>query len=1195
MSRLKRWLRWWLPELQLYDVYQEYGWVQDDLPPLAPPAQPKRRPAVQHAMAPTPTAPPPESVVTHYETRRVHVRTAGSGPQTVPPSTTRANAADVDGIIARLSADLGRNLPLQKEATARLVAAVGRWLVGGVSSDRPAGILLLAGASGSGKSHVARHFAQALATLNLVVPTAYDEIDLAGYDGPQGVERLLRERLLPVAGTGQSRVYVFSSVSEASTELLSMLQDLCHTGETRVGGQVLSVDRCFVVLMSTATSLGHIQDRLGIGLWEKIQEQILLPSPNADRLASMAAHMVQAQSAEFYAQSQLRLSYLPEVFAAIGAWALDHGLHGHSVQALVDRIRMTLAELRVTGVLKAGQAEIAYSDGLYAKQGRQAHALQIDLRTVPADEGALGELDGIIGLAPVKDFVRALHRTVRLNMERRAMGLPTPAQALHMVFTGNPGTGKTTVARLIARAFRDAGVLRSGHLVEVTRQDLVAGYVGHTAPQVRAVVERSLGGVLFIDEAYTLVRDKHDSFGREAVDALVKAMEDNRDNLVVILAGYPKEMADLLDSNPGLRSRFPNHIEFPDYSNDELMAIMQRMAKGQGYQFGEGALDAAAAEVKRQNIPGRKDGGNARLVRNLLEQAIRRLAERLDGVAARGTADLTTLMPADFGHQEEAPDFDLEAEMSGIVGLDSVKELLRTLQKQVLVEERRRAANVGSAVRQSLNMLFVGNPGTGKTTVARLVARMLHRMSVLKSGHLVEVDRADLVAEYVGQTAGKTRTVIERALGGVLFIDEAYALSRGGDSFGQEAIDTLVKAMEEHREDLVVILAGYPREMKEFLQSNSGLRSRFPISVPFPDYSTDELVRISLLQIAGRGFRLEAGVEATLPVVIDRLGGAASGDAGNGRLVRNLVERLIRNQANRIADVTDPTPEELVTLTQADFGDEAPPQTPQSPLATLDEIVGLEEVKTFVRGLYSQLLVDKQRREAGLPVVERRTLHMVFKGNPGTGKTTVARLLAGMLKEMGLLRSGQLIEVDRSDLVAGYTGQTAIKTRERVAEALGGVLFVDEAYALVNDQRDSFGREALDTLVKAMEDHRDNLVVIFAGYSNEMDHMLRINPGVRSRFPNVITFHDYTVEELLAIARRFLGARRFHLTAEAERKLQELCARAVNDPEAGNARFVRNVVEQVERNQALRLASVPNASVDDLTTIIGADVEFAAR
>ncbi len=277
--------------------------------------------------------------------------------------------------------------------------------------------------------------------------------------------------------------------------------------------------------------------------------------------------------------------------------------------------------------------------------GRLAAGDDADVRAI------LGELDELVGLGRVKEVVRELHAFAEIQRRRGDLGLHTEPLALHMVFRGNPGTGKTTVARILGRMFKAIGILSKGHMLEVARADLVGEYIGHTAQKTREHVHRALGGVLFIDEAYALARGGEKDFGKEAIDTLVTEMEDHRDSLLLVLAGYRTEMDWFLRSNPGLRSRFPIHIDFPDYGVDELLRIADRMALGRQYQLGEEARARMRELLSAAGLQGRLGGGNARLVRNVVERAIRRQAVRLVRQGATRREDLMLLTGEDLGRE----------------------------------------------------------------------------------------------------------------------------------------------------------------------------------------------------------------------------------------------------------------------------------------------------------------------------------------------------------------------------------------------------------------------------------------------------------------------------------------------------------------------------------------------------------------
>ena len=542
-------------------------------------------------------------------------------------------------------------------------------------------------------------------------------------------------------------------------------------------------------------------------------------------------------------------------------------------------------------------------------------------------EEVLAELDSLVGLDEVKAEVRKLVNLAKVNEARRAQGLKVPPMSYHMVFTGNPGTGKTTVARIVARAFRALGIAKTGQLVETDRAGLVGTYAGETATKTNAKVDEAIGGVLFVDEAYQLVSGDNDNYGKEAIAALIKRMEDDRDKLIVVAAGYTDEMRDFLDANPGMRSRIARTIEFPDYSAAELAAIFRSMAKKNDFTLApdlEAGLDAAIAKLTARRD---RTFGNARFVRQLFEDATGRQANRL---AEEGNLDadaLKTLVLADLAVGERKADLhaptveEVLAELDALTGMKPVKEEVRRLIATVKANKLRAEKGVGGDVTMSYNFVFTGNPGTGKTTVARILGRAFRALGVLERANFVETDRSGLVAKYEGQTAAKTNKLIDSAAGGILFIDEAYQLNQGeNDQYGAEAVATLLKRMEDARGTMVVIIAGYKEEMKKFMAINSGLESRFNRTIEFPDYSAKELAEIYRSMAKKAKYTLSADTDHWLEPYISMLTKERGKSFGNARWARNLFEKSIERQALRVTELADPSPEELTTIRLKDLG-----------------------------------------------------------------------------------------------------------------------------------------------------------------------------------------------------------------------------------------------------------------------------------
>eukprot|EP00933_Yihiella_yeosuensis_P012361 TRINITY_DN12084_c2_g1_i1.p1 TRINITY_DN12084_c2_g1~~TRINITY_DN12084_c2_g1_i1.p1 ORF type:complete len:1217 (+),score=300.42 TRINITY_DN12084_c2_g1_i1:52-3651(+) len=763
-------------------------------------------------------------------------------------------------------------------------------------------------------------------------------------------------------------------------------------------------------------------------------------------------------------------------------------------------------------------------------------------------EKLMEKLDGLVGLSKVKAGMSELHAMVQFDQWRKLLLSEAESlmgQSFHMQFLGNPGTGKTIVARIVGELLVEMGVIKGSGgsdsngseepvFQEVSRADLVAGYKGQTAPKVSAAVEKAIGGVLFVDEAYSLTRSSKDSFGQEAVDTLIKEIEDKRDRMIAIFAGYEFEMESFFDSNPGFKSRVPFKFYFDDYTCSELHGISQIFLKNKELTVSASAdqwikrtIEFSTGCCESHNCQARRDNGNGRTVRNILEATYRNFARR------------------------SVPSLHVNKELSPV---------LKRAEKfaELKVKEKSK---------------FLLKYGT--ITYEKKLEKAYGQRALCSDRPICdETDDADLLA-MCGDASSRPSTTWKQLC------------SAAGDE---------LKRVEG--KDVALVSAA------------------MAVDVVLPTCYEDH-VDIDELELL-----LQRAVLAVSDSQWEELAESIeSGECG-------AVQRVISSMANLPA-----TAPRYDTLSIMRSSEKLAPV-----LAKLERLIGLENVKDTMSKLFGLVKLSSWRSALGLKSLLEQAFHMKFTGNPGTGKTIVARIVGEMLVKMGVIaipedviedlkaqakekakeekkkgmkdkKSAQkdegheeaksaletpmiFKEASRADLVASYVGQTAPKVEAVVKSARGGVLFIDEAYALVRKHGDSFGREAVDTLIKEMEDKRKEVVVILAGYEDEMETFFEANPGFKSRVPLTFRFEDYSCSELTKIGGLMMRSTGISMaeTSKKEASLEQLIAFSTGcckDPTAadcfpsrenGNGRTVRNLVESLSRAMATRIMSGSHSS-----------------
>ena len=806
-------------------------------------------------------------------------------------------------------------------------------------------------------------------------------------------------------------------------------------------------------------------------------------------------------------------------------------------------------------------------------------------------EDILRDLDRYIGMDEVKSAVREMAYSVQNAMQRAERGLGEQEKmSMHIILTGNPGTGKTTIARKLGEILASVGYLDSGHVVEVDRAKMVSPYQGETPKVVDRLCDKAMGGILFVDEAYTLAplsaAGERDNQGAQALEKLMKRMEDDRGKFIVIAAGYRMEMENLFRINPGFRSRFNYFLDIKDYTPDQLFQIMLVFAKDKKYIFSKEGEELAKKMITEMYNSRDKDFANGRTMRSLFDQICKKQAQRLQdaSIANMTNEELMTIKEEDIPY--EAPKSvdisDCLAKLDGLVGLTAVKKEVSNLASFLNLQIKRGETNTF----QGKHYVFTGNPGTGKTTVARIMADVFKTLGIVAKGQLVEADRSKLVAGFSGQTAIKTNQLVDQAMGGVLFIDEAYTLKSGdGDTFGSEAIDTLLKRLEDDRGKFICIVAGYTDQMHDFIDSNPGLKSRFTQTIHFDDYTPDELTEIFLNMAKGKNFNVDEETRAAIHRQFEQLYLRRDKNFGNAREARRVFDEAVERQSQRLVKLmNDPGFQEsdMFSLTTEDLpmaqSEAARPL--DEVLNELDEFVGMRSVKNSIRRLAVQSMFMKQRAAMGAGKVQQMAMNFILTGNPGTGKTSIARKMGEILQSMDILPTSRVLEVSRATLVGKYMGETPKIVNNMCDKAIGGILFIDEAYTL-SEGSDQYGKEAIDTLMKRMEDDRGKFVVIAAGYKDKMEIFLQINPGLASRFTHKLHIDDYNEDELLAIYKQMAQKEQYVLSQTAEFKALDTIYRMVlaKDESWGNAREMRNLLDSTIQKLSMRVSQMPSDQV----------------
>ncbi|PBK69035.1 P-loop containing nucleoside triphosphate hydrolase protein [Armillaria solidipes] len=793
-----------------------------------------------------------------------------------------------------------------------------------------------------------------------------------------------------------------------------------------------------------------------------------------------------------------------------------------------------------------------------------------------ASNQAIDAIMEMVGLEAVKKQI--LRIKAKIDVSKR-QNTDMSKERFNIVLLGNPGTGKTTVARHYVKFLASLQVLPGLAFEETTGSRLANDGVQGAKKLIEGVINAG-GGAIFVDEAYQLAGE-HNFQGSQVLDFLLAEMENNVGRIVFILAGYNKQMEKFFEHNPGLPSRVPHSLQFEDYKDGELLLMLEKTlhkkyAGRLKVEDGVRGLYGRIAVRRLGRGRGKEGFGNARALENMVQKITDRQAERLHTERRAGHLpdDLLLLKEDLIGPDPSEAIVHSESwtKLKGLIGLASVKESIQGLYDTIQLNYQRELQEQ-EPMQSPLNRVFLGSPGTGKTTVAKLYGKILADLGLLSNGEVVVKNPADFVGSALGESEKNTKAILATTVGKVLIIDEAYGLYGGGttgqqsDPYKTAVIDTIVAEVQSTLgEDRCVLLLGYKQQIVEMFQNvNPGLSRRFAIedAFYFDDFSTDELSQI--LDFKLKDQNLQATVEAK-KVALEVLNRAKiRPHFGNAGEVENLLSKAKTNYISRIRG-TQPSVVDTV-FQPADFD----PDFDRGSHAddNLDDlfkdVVGCDGIVSKLRKY--QKTASAGRRK-GHDVRDLIPTSFVFKGPPGTGKTTTARKMGQVYFDMGFLSRPDVIECSASDIIAQYVGQTGPLVRKMFDKALGQVLFIDEAYRL---KEGVYAKEAIDEIVDLLTQDRikGKIVVILAGYDEDINELLSVNRGLSSRFPEEIVFQNLRPEECLAILSKQLKKKDVVLpglddeTSGTFAQLAEMFEEWSQLPSWGNARDVITVSQKM--------------------------------
>ncbi|EJQ45511.1 hypothetical protein IEE_02392 [Bacillus cereus BAG5X1-1] len=772
----------------------------------------------------------------------------------------------------------------------------------------------------------------------------------------------------------------------------------------------------------------------------------------------------------------------------------------------------------------------------------------------------------------------------------------------HIVLKGPSGVGKSTIVEYLAEALYLLGLMPENKCVEITRRDLAPTSTGSVESKLNEFIQEAEGGILFIDEAYSLKSANSNEDMQLVLDGLLDVLGGRRGTIVVVLAGYSYDMEKLLDSNEGLRSRFTskNIIELKEMTPDELGEFFVSEIENMGYEVERGLGEKASLmfyNMRKAN----KLNGNLRSVKGVIEE-LRDINRDLivSGVRDKYAFDaelLTKLKRVPVTNQDRKMiQHEAKKRMDGLYGLEGVKRDVQErmdILDSIRIEREEKSWLDDDVEKVNLNMMIVGEPGTAKTEIAEIMGEYLKGSGFLKNGNFYKVVRDDLVGQYIGDTALKTKEVLKKATGSILFIDEAHNLAEGGENdFGKEALRTVMEYVYANSGDIACILAVYPDKLDKLYSVDPGIKSRFREPILLGNYTPYEIIQIMKNVLKKNKLELSEEVLSALEIEVRNFGERNNNIFdGNGRWAVETAKTILeKKRVKAVIEVED-----IRKIFNAKSGiisvDEKRQEGQKDLLREtwdkLDQLEGMENVKKQFKDMETKLRIQKAKQEKGIPVRPLR-LHASIEGDSGVGKTTIAEIYSSLLWGMGYLSKGTLCQVTKKDLAKNTLEETTDALKQSVAKAKGGVLFLDEAYGLATD---SMGHEVIRELLPYLEEK--DWAFVMAGYKQDMEALYEANEGLRSRIGSIFTLDSYNYETIGNIVIKQLNHYKW------EDGVKEALFSGLQMYESkfgsfdGNGRWAVDFAEKIEGEQEIRLGNETELTNDSYILIKEIDITKA--